>query len=123
MSKKLLAVLTGSALLVAFVCLPVMGEDSDKPKYKTKEVMQKAMKGGLCKKVASGDASDEEKKTLHEMFVALSKNKPKKGEADSWKELTGKLVKAAKAAVDGDEGAAAALKKAANCKGCHSKHK
>lgn len=100
-----------------------MADDEDKPKYTTKDVMKKAMKGPLLKKVASGGASEEETKQLHDMLVALSKNKPKKGEQDSWKQLTGALVKAGKAAVDGDSGAGAALKKAANCKNCHSKHK
>ena len=122
MSKKLLAFLSGSALLVALVCLPAQADD-DGPKYKTKDIMKKAMKGPLLKKVAGGSASAEEKKTLHDMLVALGKNEPKKGEADSWKELTGKLVKASKGVIDGDDGAAAALKKAANCKACHSKHK
>jgi hypothetical protein len=123
MSKKLLALMGISALLVGFVCLPVVAEESDKPKFSTKDVMKKAMKGGLLKKVASGDASDEEKKQLHEMLVALSKNEPKKGEAESWKKLTTRLVKTSKAVVAGEEGAGEKLQKAANCKACHSKHK
>jgi hypothetical protein len=86
-------------------------------------VAAKAMKGGLCKKVASGSASDEDKAALVEMFVALAANKPPKGEAASWKAKTGALVKAAKAAAAGDEGAGAALKKAANCGACHKVHK
>lgn len=123
MAKKLIALMAGS-LLVCFVTLPVLAaDDDDGPKYKTKEIMKKALKGPLLKKVAGGDASDDEKKQLHDMLVALSKNSPPKGEADSWKALTGALVKAGKAAVDGDEGAGAALKKASNCKACHSKHK
>ncbi len=124
MSKKLIALMSGSLLIACFVCLPAMGEDDDaEPKYKIKDVMKKAMKGPLLKKVAGGQASDAEKKELHEMLVALSKNKPKKGEADSWKKLTGALVKASKAAVDGADDAGEQLKKAADCKGCHSKHK
>ena len=89
MSKKLIALMTGSLMVACFVAVPVTAEEDDAPKFTTKEVMKTAMKGGLCKKVASGDATDEEKKQLHEMLVALSKNKPAKGEADSWKELTG----------------------------------
>ena len=75
------------------------------------------------KKVASGGASDAEKKELHSLLVALSKNNPKKGDAESWKKLTGALVKASKAAVNGDAKAGDALKKAANCKACHNNHK
>ena len=122
MPKKLIALLTGS-LLVCFVSLPVIAADDDAPKFKTKQIMKKAMKGPLLKKVAGGDASDDEKKQLHDMLVALGKNSPPKGDADSWKTLTDALVKASQAAVDGDDGAGAALKKAANCKACHSKHK
>lgn len=98
-------------------------EADDAPKFTTKMVMKKAFKGPLLKKVASGSASDEEKKSLHDMLVALSKNKPPKGEADSWKKLTGALVKAGEAAVEGDSKAGMMLKKGANCKACHSKHK
>lgn len=98
-------------------------EDDGAPKYSTKVVMKTAFKGPLIKKVAAGDASDEEKKNLYDMLVALGKNKPPKGEADSWKKLTAALVKAGKAVVDGDADGGAMLKKAANCKACHSKHK
>jgi hypothetical protein len=124
MSKNLIALLSGSMLVACLVCAPVTAEEEDsKPKFTTKEVMKTAMKGGLLKKVASGDASDEEKTQLHEMLVALGKNQPKKGEADSWKELTEALVKAGQAAVDGDEDAGDMLTKASNCKACHDKHK
>jgi hypothetical protein len=122
MPKKLVAVLTASSMMVCLLTIPVSA-DQHEPKYKIKEVMKKAFKGPLLKKVASGDASDEETKQLHEMLVALSKNEPPKGEADSWKELTGALVKAGKAAVDGSDDAGTMLKKAANCKACHGKHK
>jgi hypothetical protein len=124
MSKKLTALLSIPLLAACFVCLPAIGADDDaEPKFKTKEVMKKAMKGPLLKKVASGEASEKEKKQLKAMMVSLSKNEPPKGEADSWKELTGALVAAADKAVEGADDAGAALKKAANCKGCHSKHK
>jgi cytochrome c553 len=123
MPKKLIALILGS-LMVCFVSLPVIAaDDDDAPKYKIKDVMKKAMKGPLLKKVAGGSASDAEKKELYGMLVALGKNKPPKGDAESWKKKTTALAKAGKAAADGDEGAGAALKKAANCKACHSKHK
>jgi hypothetical protein len=92
-------------------------KDKKEPKYKIADVMKIAMKGGLCGKVAKGDASDEEKAKLVELFTALSQNTPPKGDADSWKEKTGALLKAAKA------GDGAALKKAANCGACHKAHK
>ena len=123
MSKKFIALMTGFLLVACFASVRVTAQEEEKPKFTIKEVMKTAMKGGLAKKVAAGDASDEEKKQLHEMFVALAKHQPKKGEADSWKELSGALVKASQAAKDGDAEAGEMLKKATNCKACHDLHK
>ncbi len=88
-----------------------------------KEVMQVCMKGGLCKKVASGEGSADDKKKLAEMFTALHAAKPSKGEQSSWDEKTKALVDAANDVLAGKDGAGAALQKAANCMGCHSVHK
>jgi hypothetical protein len=122
--KKMLAMFAGGLLVAGYVCLPAIAADDAKPKYSIEDVMKKGMgKKGLMAKVTAGDASDEEKKTLHEMFVALAAAEPPKGEADSWKKKTGALVKAAKGIVEGTEGASEKLTKAANCKACHSAHK
>lgn len=86
-------------------------------KVTIKLVMQKAMKGGLCAKVASGKASDDEKKELVRLFEGLAKTDPPKGEAAAWKDKTKALLEAAK----NNDGAA--LKKAANCAACHKEHK
>ena len=112
-----------AAVVLAGAFAASNADDKDKPKHSIKDVMKKALKGPLAKKVADGKASADEKKQLHEMFVSMSKQKPKKGDADSWKKLTTALVKAAKDALDGKDGAGAALNKAKNCKACHSKHK
>jgi hypothetical protein len=113
------ALVAGVFATVAFVLVlagsPVDGQE--KPKYKIAEVMAKAMKGGLCGKVAKGEASAEEKETLIELFTALHANTPPKGAEDSWKMKTKALLDAAKA------GDGAALKKAANCAACHKEHK
>jgi hypothetical protein len=124
MSARVAALFSGALVMVCLVALPTRAADDDSAaKYSTKDVMKKAFKGPLLKKVAGGGASDAEKKQLHEMLVALSKNKPKKGDAESWKKLTGALVKASEAAVKGDAKAGGMLKKAANCKACHNSHK
>jgi hypothetical protein len=123
MSKKLIALLSGTMLLACCVAVPTFAADEEEPKYAIKDVMKKAMKGGLLKKVAGGEASAEEKEELHAMLVALSKAEPKKGEAESWEKLTGALVEAGQAAIDGDEKAGKMLEKAANCKACHEAHK
>jgi hypothetical protein len=121
MRKMLVAlvVMGGLALVVNF-----SSRGADEKPVAIKEVMKTAMKGeGLCKKVASGKASDEEKKKLVALFEDLSKNKPPKGDEASWKKFTSALVDAAKAAAEGKEGAGDALKKAADCMGCHGAHK
>lgn len=126
MNKSLFAI-AGCGVVACLIGLPSFAADEDtKPKFTIKDVMKKCMapKGDkLCQKVQSGDATDEEKKELVTMFEALAKNKPEKGDEESWKEKTGALVAAAKAAAEGDDKAGAMLKKAADCKGCHSKHK
>ncbi len=99
--------------LLSTVSLLAEEKDKEKPKFTIKEVMQKAMKGGLCVKVAKGKASDEEKTELVALFTALGQNKPPKGDAKAWATRTKALVDAAKSA-DGK-----ALGKAADCKSCH----
>ena len=127
MSVRVAALFSGIMVMVCMIAVPTAADDTvaddTAAKYSTKDVMKKAFKGGLLKKVAGGTASDEEKKELQSMLVSLSKNKPKKGEADSWKKLTGALVKAGDGAVKGDPKAGDMLKKAANCKACHNSHK
>jgi surface antigen len=95
----------------------------DKEKTSIKEVMKVAMKGGLCGKVAKGEATEEEKKKLAGLFAALHENTPPKGEKESWDAKTKALVDAANDVLAGKAGASDALRKAANCMACHSAHK
>ena len=88
-------------------------------KYSIKDVMQKAHKGGLMKKVADGKATAEEKKQLVEYYEALAANKPPKGDEASWKEKTAELLAAAKDAAAGNLDKL----KAINCGACHKAHK
>ena len=106
----------GVALLAVAFLLNV-NEAQEKGKYTNKEVMQKAMKGGLMKKVASGGATEDEKKQLVDLFEALHANTPKKGSADNWKKMTDALVAAAKS------GDGKALNAAAQCAVCHKEFK
>lgn len=119
--RKLLVASMIVALGWTAVSLSSSAQDAKKPTIK--EVMQVCMKGGLCKKVASGQASEDEKKKLAEMFAALHANTPPRGDEASWKEKTKALVDAANDVLAGKAGAEAALQKAANCMGCHSAHK
>ena len=96
--------------------------ETKKPKHTVKVIMGKAFKGGLWKKVASGEASAEETHALLDMFVSLSEFKPKKGSAESWKAKTDALIVAAAKVAAGRKDAGA-LAKATSCKACHNVHK
>ncbi len=114
------------AVAIVAATLPALRAEEDKnekPKFTIKQVMEKANKMGLQKKVVGGSASQAEKDELVELYTALAKGKPEKGDEKSWKDKTENLLKAAKDVAAGKEGATQALAKAANCKGCHSVHK
>lgn len=115
--------LAAAVMAVVSMALLMSGTNQAGEKVEIKDVMKKAMKGGLCGKVASGKASDDEKKELVALFKGLAAATPPKGDADSWKAKTGALVDAAKKAAAGDADAGKALKAAANCAACHKVHK
>lgn len=123
MKNPFLKPLATAAALAATVGLTsvIAADDDDKaaPKHKIETIMKKGMKGddSIVKKIISGSASDEEKALFVEYCESLSAYKPDKGSAESWKEKTASLIKAAKS------GDAAAIKKASNCKSCHTAHK
>ena len=129
--KKFVSLFTALALCVSIGSFAVAQEKSEeaakkvvKPKYTVKEVMKKAMKEGLLKKVSSGRANDKEKLELLDLMVSLTENKPPKGEMASWNKFAANAALAAAKAAVGREDAAASLKMhAANCKGCHGAHK
>ncbi len=107
--------------LVLFLGAPQAG-DNKEPKYTIKQVMKKAHKDGLLKKVISGKADEDQRKELADLYVALSQNRPPKGSIDDWKQRTGVMVSDAKAAVENPK-AGKALAKATNCGACHKLHK
>ena len=117
--RKLIAITAALAIAVVTTTAISNAADKDDAKAKTsiKDVMKKGFKGGLCKKVASGAASTEEKAQLAKMLTALAAAKPPVGDAKSWKAKTTALL----AAVKANDGVA--LKKAANCAACHKAHK
>ena len=88
-----------------------------------KKVMKAAFKGGLCKTVIEGKATEEQKKELLALFQELAAAEPPKGDAESWKEKTGHLVTAAEGVLADKKGSHVQLKAAANCKACHEVHK
>jgi cytochrome c556 len=98
---------------------------ADEEEVTIKDVMKKAHGGkpSLKEKVQTGKASDDEKKTLLELYTALGKNKPPKGEEEAFKKKTDALIAAAKAATEGKKNASQLLAKASNCGACHKDHK
>ena len=98
---------------------------AEKKPLTIKQVMKEAHKKPilLLKKVAMGKATSKQKDRLLELYQALAKAKPPKGELKGWKEKCGLLVTAAKSAIDGKPEAKKLLEKASNCKGCHKLYK
>jgi len=125
MQKFLLGALGLSAMTLGTIGV-ILADDTDKPKYTIKEVMKAAHAGGpnsLLNKATGANATKEDKEKIVELYVALSKNKPAKGDEKSWKEKTTLIVKEAEANLKGDAGAGRKLVAAANCMGCHRVHK
>ena len=113
----------GVVIAFGWVAVSLVTGADEKPSASIKEVMKVAMKGGLCKKVADGKATEEEKKQLAGLFAALHSNKPPKGDEAAFKEKTKALVDACNDVLAGKEGAGAKLGAAANCAACHKEHK
>jgi len=114
-------------LVLALCCLTSVSGlfAADDPKNTIKDVMKKAhtKDTGLLAKVSGGTATKEEKQELADLYADLSKNKPPKGNPQSWKQKTDPLVANSKDVVAGKQGAEQKLKGAANCMGCHGAHK
>ena len=88
-------------------------------KYAMKEIMTKSFKAddNLKDLILDGNATAEQKAKFIDYVENLAQFKPRKGDAASWNEKTAALIAAAKGTnLD-------ALKKATNCKACHSIHK
>ena len=120
------------ALFALTVWAPAAFADDDEPEAKLtiKQIMVKAHKPAkptessyLLKKVATGKASDEEAKQLHDFYTKLAALAPPKGEQANWTTKTTALVAAAKSAVDKEEGFKAKLRRASDCAACHEAHK
>jgi hypothetical protein len=115
--------------VVAVACFTAFGAKADeekedtKPKHEIAEVMQKAMKGGLAAKVVKGEATDQEKKDLLEMYKSLAKHSPPKGPERAWNARTKALVESAAEVVEGKPGGPGKLEKAINCMSCHQAHR
>jgi hypothetical protein len=80
-------------------------------------------KESMLNKITGGKGTDEDHKKLLELYVFMATQKPPMGDEAGWKTKTEALVAVAKDVVAKKEGAIDALKKASDCKACHSVHK
>lgn len=142
MLRKLTSVVAGlgmAALVLAFGGFggAATAEDKKDETPTIKEIMAKGHKGtdaylGKVKAAVKGEKWDDAQKYAKALAVfgeALGKNKPGKGDADSWKKLSEKYAADTKSLFDATEKKDA---KAANealgaiggsCGGCHKVHK
>ena len=117
---KLFPLKAAGAAFLALIVLSAAASAAD-----ISSTMKDAFKGdaSLYKKVATGKGSDEDAQKLLEYAKVLPGEKPEKGEEASWKEKSGKLVKAVEDVAAKKPGALQELQTAGNCKACHSVHK
>ena len=122
-SKVTLLVCMCGPLALGTYSFAALTADVPTPKHTIKEAMKIGHKDGLLKKILGGEASDEDKKTLLDVYVSMVESKPEKGDMESWHLLAGKAAVAAAKVVVGREGALKELETATNCKACHDVHK
>jgi hypothetical protein len=126
MKKKLVVAAIAGVSVAALALMQtfVWAQDAAaEPKYTIKEIMEAAHKGGLMQKVVDGDASDEEKAQLLDLYLSLLENEPPLGEPAAFHEKAAMAVVAAARVVVGREGAEEELKKGVVCAACHKEHK
>ncbi|CAN5188017.1 hypothetical protein BH10PLA2_BH10PLA2_07230 [soil metagenome] len=107
------------AMFAGVVCTLGIASGGDDAKYSIKDVMNQGHKNGLWKKVAQGKATADEKKKLVDLYTALTKDTPPKGDKEAWKKQTEAMLEAAKASLKDDKEGEAKLLKLVNCASCH----
>ncbi len=115
-------------LVAGLVCLFWQAQAAGKKKDVIKQVMKTCHKAPagvdtISKKALDGKATAEEMKTLIANYKLLTTAKPPKGDIESWKDKTSKLLATAEALEKGEPAATAKYKEAVNCKACHNVHK
>jgi hypothetical protein len=135
--KRKNAVRNPKVFVVALVSVGFLGvssfraadKDQEDPKYTIKQVMSQAHRRpnktspSLSDKVLDGKASKDEQAKLLELYTALGANKPPKGDAGAWKDRATAITIAIKDVMDGKDGSDVDLRKALNCKACHTSHR
>jgi RNA polymerase sigma factor (sigma-70 family) len=80
-------------------------------------------KNNLDNKVMDGKATRVEQQQLLDLYQALGRREPPRGDGRAWKARTGEMVAAVKAVMAGENQAAVRLLKARDCKACHAAHR
>lgn len=106
--------------LAVLLALPLATVSSAESELTIIEIMEEAHKGGLLKRVQVPTASEKDKARLLELYKALKDLTPPAGDKSDWAERTQKMIAAATLAKDGDP---SKLKRAVNCRDCHTYHK
>lgn len=119
---QILAATLAAAVLSAAALLPARAADE---KLSISDVMKKAHKGddSLFKKITAGNGTKDDFKTLVGLYENLPGAEPPKGDKADWEKRSKALLAAAKDVQAGKTGAIEELKKAGNCKACHTEHK
>ncbi len=112
-----------SGLGQAAVAQQPEAKEADTAKLSIKEIMKVGHKDGLLKKILDGDATQEEKQLLLDLYITMFESKPEKGDLQSWQQLAGGSALAAAKVVVGRPDGIETLKVATNCKACHESHK
>ena len=115
----LVAMLVGSMGFGASSLIGASPVAKAEPANSIKEVMKKAHKDGMLKKILAGEGDEADKKMLLDLYIDMLEGKPEKGDQAEWLMMAGKSVVAAGKLVVGREGALEELKVATNCKACH----
>jgi len=129
--RKLLALaamVAVGAVVTASASFAEEKEEEKKP-MSIHDVMEKGFKGGKSLYRAVTNKKKESTKEQNEKFLGMlkdmAKQKPPKGDEESWKKFTTAMIEPAEMIVKGEEveKAKLALKKSASCAKCHKAHK
>lgn len=120
--KRFAVLACGLAMVLGSVSLAAAWKPAPAPRS-IKEVMKVAHKDGLLKKIVDGQGTDEDKKLLLDLYIDMLEGEPAKGDKAAWPMDAGPSVVSAAKVLLGREGAIDELKKATDCKACHSVYK
>ena len=91
--------------------------------FSISQVMQLAHKNKLYRELFNEGFDPSVGERLAMLYASLPKQSSPKGDAEDWTKRSNALADAAAKVVAGEDGAAAAFKRAVNCNSCHSRHK